>query len=403
MASALIAQSTTMSTNKIDPENPLPLYYQVYRSLVERIEAGEFSDGKPLPPERQLTEEYSVSRITIIKALSELKQEGRVEGKVGRGTFVIQRAPYDAVPEARNILKAITFVCRLISHPYMGLIASGIAHIAEHHSFYLHIMSSYENQGQHPELQQVVIEMASNISGAIIYLGSGDAYRMLCTSLQELGIPIVLVERHHPSVTADRVVFNDEEATYTMTTRLIEQGHSRIAVVVPQFDNTSSTIRDRLLGYRRALTEHQLTYNEDLVWMDLDVAFYLMEDPAEVRKAISRRLWKQITREDVTAVLTLNPDITNIITQPSDSDGLPQSADDIQRANITIATFGYVEPPLDTRFPMVVAIHPSEAIGKVAAEMLFDRVNGTVTGAPRIVTIPMKVVTRSVTELDFTE
>src|SRR5258707_11997480 len=130
MASALIAQSTTMSTNKIDPENPLPLYYQVYRSLVERIEAGEFSDGKPLPPERQLTEEYSVSRITIIKALSELKQEGRVEGKVGRGTFVIEGTSSNGVPKLRTALHAITFVCRLISHPNMGLIASGIAHIA---------------------------------------------------------------------------------------------------------------------------------------------------------------------------------------------------------------------------------------------------------------------------------
>src|SRR5258708_10312283 len=108
-----------MITNKIDPDNPLPLYYQVYRSLVERIEAGEFSDGKPLPPERQLTEEYSVSRITIIKALSELKQEGRVEGKVGRGTFVIRTTPYNAVPEIRTTLNALTFVCRLVSHPIM--------------------------------------------------------------------------------------------------------------------------------------------------------------------------------------------------------------------------------------------------------------------------------------------
>ncbi len=387
--------------NKIDPDNPMPLYYQVYRSLVERIEAGEFSNGKPLPPERQLTEEYSVSRITIIKALAELKQEGRIEGKVGRGTFVIQRI---LSGEARNTLNAITFVCRLISHPIMGLIASGIAHIAEHHGYYLHIVSSYENQGQHPELEEIVTEIAPKISGAIVYLGSGDAYRMLCTSLQERGVPIVLVERHHPSITADRVVFNDEEATYGLTTRLIKEGHSRIAVVVPQFDNTSSTIRDRLLGYRRALTEHQLEYNEDLVWMDLDVAFYLMEDPADVQKAMSRRLWKQITREEVTAVLTLNPDITNILTQQADPVGQAYIADVAQGiSNFTIATFDYVETQVTTQFPMVVAIHPSDAIGKAAAELLFDRVNGTVTGAPRIVTIPMRIVTRAVTELNFTE
>src|SRR5579859_3162433 len=115
-----------MNTNKVDPENPLPLYYQVYRSLVERIEAGEFSDGKPLPPERQLTEEYSVSRITIVKALAELKSEGRIEGKVGRGTFVVQPTLHSPVIEPMNMPNAITFVCRLVSHPVMGLILSGI-------------------------------------------------------------------------------------------------------------------------------------------------------------------------------------------------------------------------------------------------------------------------------------
>ncbi len=55
-----------MVTEKVDPENPLPLYFQVYKSLLERIQQGEFSPGSFLPPERQLTEDYGVSRITVI-------------------------------------------------------------------------------------------------------------------------------------------------------------------------------------------------------------------------------------------------------------------------------------------------------------------------------------------------
>jgi GntR family transcriptional regulator of arabinose operon len=392
-----IGMSTIMATNHVDPQNPLPLYYQVYRSLIERIEAGEFSEGKPLPPERQLTDEYSVSRITIIKALAELKKEGRIEGKVGRGTFVIQSTVSGPLPEVKSTLNAITFVCRLISHPYMGTIMSGIAHITEHYGYYLHVISAYENQGQYLDLQQVVSTIAPNIRGAIIYVGSGDAYRMLCLALQKQNVPIVLVERHHPSVTADRVVFNDEETAYSLTSSLIEQGHERIALIVPQFDMTISTVRDRFLGYRRALTDHHLNYNEDLVWMDLDIAYYLAEDPKETRRAISRRLWKQIVREDVTAVLALNPDITNIITQQ------PDSIDQIRpKNNLTVATFDYIEPASVTPYPMLVALHPSEEIGRASAQLLFDRLNGTVTGAPRIVTVPMKIVTRSILEENYT-
>ena len=51
----------------VDPANPLPLYYQVYASLLQRIQGGEFPPGTFIPAERQLTEDYGVSRITIIK------------------------------------------------------------------------------------------------------------------------------------------------------------------------------------------------------------------------------------------------------------------------------------------------------------------------------------------------
>jgi len=384
-----------MAMKKADPENPLPLYHQVYRSLIERIEAGEFSDGKPLPPELQLAKDYSVSRITITKALAQLKKEGRVEGQVGRGTFVLDTVIPQMTPGIKTRLNVITLICRLISHPYMEMILSGVAHVAEQHNYYLQMISTYENQGQYPELLNVASALASSVQGAIVYLGGGDAYRLLCSTLQEQGIPIVLVERHHPSIVADRVAFNDEETAYELTTRLIEQGHVRIAVIVPQFDSTNTTVRDRLLGYRQSLEDHHLPYDEDLVWMDLDVAFYLADDPDEVRNATARRLWRQIAREEVTAVLTVNPDIANIITQQADSASTANAAH--SEKGITIATFGYAEPSIVTPYPMIVAIHPSEELGRAAAQLLFDRINGTVTGTPRVVTIPMKIVEWSAT------
>ena len=378
-----------MVTNRIDPENPLPLYYQVYRSLIERIEAGEFSEGTPLPPERQLAEDYSVSRITITKALAELKREGRIKGQVGRGTFVTQPSIQIGKSGIKRTPNSVSFICRLISHPHMGMIMSGIAHVAEQHACYLQVISSYENQGQYPELQDLATAVGSSARGAIIYLGGGDAYRMLCASLQEQGIPIVLVERYHPSIIADRVVFNEEEAAYTLTKNLIEQGHTRIAVAVPQFDITNSTIRERLVGYRHALKEFDLPYDEDLVWMDLDVAYYLAEDPNEVREATYRRLWKQIARNKARALLALNPDIANIITQQPPPD----------EVSLSIATFGYIEPPPFTAYPMVVAVHPSEEIGRISARLLFDRMSGAVTGAPVTVTVPMTIVTRAVEDM----
>ena len=75
-------------TKKVDKSAPLPRYYQVYQSLLERIREGEFSEEQPLPPERMLTQEYGVSRITIIKAMELLKNEGVIDRQHGRGTFI---------------------------------------------------------------------------------------------------------------------------------------------------------------------------------------------------------------------------------------------------------------------------------------------------------------------------
>ncbi len=72
----------------IDKNSPLPRYFQLLDSLKQRIQDGEFHSGQPLPPERQLSGEYGVSRITVVKAMDELKKAGIVESQHGRGTFV---------------------------------------------------------------------------------------------------------------------------------------------------------------------------------------------------------------------------------------------------------------------------------------------------------------------------
>ena len=50
-------------------DDRLPKYYLVKKSIVEKIENEEFQPGEPIPSERELMEDYQVSRITIRKAI----------------------------------------------------------------------------------------------------------------------------------------------------------------------------------------------------------------------------------------------------------------------------------------------------------------------------------------------
>ena len=65
-----------------------PKYAQVVAEIKQRIERGEYPPGSLLPSEHQLVEEFGVSRPTIVKSLSALRQEGWITTEQGRGSFV---------------------------------------------------------------------------------------------------------------------------------------------------------------------------------------------------------------------------------------------------------------------------------------------------------------------------
>lgn len=65
-----------------------PKYAQVVAEIKTRIERGTYLPGTLLPSEHQLVEEFGVSRPTIVKALSALRQEGWIDTQQGKGSFV---------------------------------------------------------------------------------------------------------------------------------------------------------------------------------------------------------------------------------------------------------------------------------------------------------------------------
>jgi GntR family transcriptional regulator len=69
----------------------IPLYYQLENVLREKITSGAYAGGDRLPTEIELIEEYKVSRITVRQALSALAEDGLIERKQGRGTFIAER------------------------------------------------------------------------------------------------------------------------------------------------------------------------------------------------------------------------------------------------------------------------------------------------------------------------
>lgn len=73
---------------QISRSSPVPLYYQIMESIRARIMNGELKPHDSIPPEQQLAEFFSVSRMTVRQAITHLVHEGLVYREHGRGTFV---------------------------------------------------------------------------------------------------------------------------------------------------------------------------------------------------------------------------------------------------------------------------------------------------------------------------
>lgn len=67
------------------------LHRQLYLVLKEQISSGRYRDGELLPTQETLCEQFSISRITVRRALADLVEDGLVRNRQGVGTFVSAR------------------------------------------------------------------------------------------------------------------------------------------------------------------------------------------------------------------------------------------------------------------------------------------------------------------------
>jgi GntR family transcriptional repressor for pyruvate dehydrogenase complex len=64
------------------------LYEQIVQQIEESILSGSLKTGEQLPAERELAQQFGVSRTAVREAVKALREKGLVEAFSGRGTFI---------------------------------------------------------------------------------------------------------------------------------------------------------------------------------------------------------------------------------------------------------------------------------------------------------------------------
>jgi GntR family transcriptional repressor for pyruvate dehydrogenase complex len=81
------------------------LYEQIVQQVEESIHKGTLKAGDQLPPERELAQQFGVSRTAVREAVKALREKGLVEAYPGRGTFITESSPYSMRQSLDRMLK----------------------------------------------------------------------------------------------------------------------------------------------------------------------------------------------------------------------------------------------------------------------------------------------------------
>src|SRR5450432_836413 len=81
------------------------LYEQIVQQIEESILKGFLKTGDQLPAERELAQQFGVSRTAVREAIKTLHEKGMVEALAGRGTFITSGTAHSMRQSLDRILK----------------------------------------------------------------------------------------------------------------------------------------------------------------------------------------------------------------------------------------------------------------------------------------------------------
>ncbi len=126
-------------------------------------------------------------------------------------------------------------------------------------SFAIHILSKQDER---------CLRLSKELEQAEGIILLGQISRGFVQQVQRLGRPTICVDFQWWDIALDAVVSNNYRASYSLTMYLISRGHRKIAFVGNL--NATNSINDRYLGYRKALLESGIDYQEDCRFDEFD-------------------------------------------------------------------------------------------------------------------------------------
>jgi LacI family transcriptional regulator len=256
---------------------------------------------------------------------------------------------------ARSLRRQKTHTIGMIvpdsANPFFAEVARGIEDTCFEQGYSVILGNSDGDLGK--ELLYTNVLAEKQVDG-ILFVAAGTSTEHI-RALQARRMPLVVVDRHIPSVDVDSVLTDNAHGGWLATHHLVELGHRRIGCIAGPSDVTPSA--DRITGYRQALHEGGIAVDEALI-VKGDFQYESGYRAAHQLLAID---------DPPTAVFTCN-DLMAV--------GAISAALELRRqvpADLSVVGFDDVRLASFTNPPLTTVAQPKYEMGVMAATMLLER------------------------------
>jgi len=187
--------------------------------------------------------------------------------------LMAKRLNYRQDKVASSLRSGRTFVIGVIvpsaKISFFGSVVHGIEQVAREHGYRILLFQTNEQYLNEKEGINTLIQ--SNVDCIIASISKETIHYEHFLEVKEHNIPLILFDRSNDELGFPSVVIDDYKGAYIATSHLIKQGYNRIAHISGQ--QHIKIFKDRLLGYKNALLEHNLPILDELITLgDVSIA-----------------------------------------------------------------------------------------------------------------------------------
>jgi LacI family transcriptional regulator len=304
---------------------------------------------------KDIARELGLSISTVSKALSDSYEISEKTKKLVND--YAEKHNYSPNPIAKSLKqghsKSIGIVVSTIDNTFFSQVISGIESVAYSKGYNVIITQTHESYDL--EVRNAKHLTFRSVDGILISLSAETQDIEHLKALQRKGLPIVFFDRVSADLETHKVIADNFKGAYEGTTHLVNSGYKRIAHITSSLNLSIS--RERLAGYKKALEDNGVPYDEKYVKYCLHGG----RDLNEIESAINDLLTMP-NRPD--AIFTASDRITTTTIGLLNKFKVKMPAD--------IALLGFTNTRLaDILNPALSAlVQPGFDIGKAAMDML---------------------------------